>query len=104
MSDAVIRRTREIGLRVALGASGPRVARLVFMEAGRLAIAGVATGIAAAITIGHMARSYVDGLPALDPMTLAAASGALAIVVLVAGILPLRRALRVNPNVALRAE
>jgi ABC-type lipoprotein release transport system permease subunit len=46
----------------------------------------------------------VDGLPALDPLTLAAASGALAIVVPVAGILPLRRALRVNPNVALRAE
>lgn len=104
MSDSVNRRTREIGLRVALGASGSRVARLVFMEAGRLAIAGVAFGITAAIIIGHMARSYVDGLPALDPLTLAAASGALAIVVPVAGILPLRRALRVSPNVALRAE
>jgi putative ABC transport system permease protein len=104
MSDAVIRRTREIGLRVALGASGSRVARLIFMEAGRLAIAGVAAGIAAAIIIGYLARTYVDGLPALDPLTLAAAAGALAIVVPVAGILPLRRALRVNPNVALRAE
>ncbi|MPZ18336.1 MAG: FtsX-like permease family protein [Luteitalea sp.] len=104
MTDAVQRRTREIGLRVALGAGRAHVARLVFTEAIYLAVAGLLVGAAAAVTITHVARSVIGATASLDIAMLAAASGALAAVIAVAAILPLRRALRVSPNIALRAE
>ena len=104
MIDAVQRRTREIGLRLALGAGRMQITRLVFMEAVYLAVAGLVTGATAAFAITHVARYFIHGVPSLDVVTLATASGALAAVIAVAAILPLRRALRVNPNIALRAE
>jgi hypothetical protein len=104
MSDAVQRRTREVGLRVALGAGWLQVARLVFTEALYVAATGLLTGFAAALAISHIGRSFVYGLPSLDIATLGAASGALGVAMAVAAILPLRRALRVNPQIALRAE
>jgi ABC-type antimicrobial peptide transport system permease subunit len=104
MTDAVQRRTREIGLRVALGARRAHVARLVFTEAVYLALAGLLTGSVVAVGITHMARFAIGTTASLDIVTLAVASGALAAVIAVAAILPLRRALRVSPNIALRAE
>ncbi|HJR59977.1 MAG TPA: ABC transporter permease [Vicinamibacterales bacterium] len=104
MSDAVRRRTREIGLRVALGAGRPQVVRLVFTEALYLTAAGVALGIIGALAVERLAESVVHGLPGVDRTTLAATPAILAAVVVLAAILPLRRALAVNPTVALRAE
>jgi ABC-type antimicrobial peptide transport system permease subunit len=104
MIDAVQRRTREIGLRLALGAGRVQITRLVFMEAVYLAAGGLLIGAAAAFAMTHVARYFIHGVPALDVVTLAAASGALGAVIAVAAILPLRRALSVNPNIALRAE
>ena len=104
MTDAVQRRTREIGLRVALGAGRTQVARLVFKDAVALAAAGVLIGAAVALAGSYLARSFVHGLPSFDVLTLAGVSAALAAVIAVAAILPLRRALRVHPDIALRAE
>lgn len=103
-ADSVQRRTREIGVRVALGASRPQVVRLVFRDTLAVSAAGVAAGIVAALAIERLVRMLVEDVPALDVRTLAVAPGILAVVVLLAAILPVRRALRVNPTVALRAE
>lgn len=104
MTDAVRRRTREIGVRLALGAGRGEVARLVFTQAVQLAAGGLLIGTVAALALSGVARSFVSGMPSLDLLTVAGASAALALVMAVAAILPLRRALRVNPTIALRAE
>jgi putative ABC transport system permease protein len=104
MSDTVERRTREIGLRAALGAGRVQVVQLVFAQVVRLAAAGVVAGALAAHALTYIARSFVAIVPSLDLATAAVVSGALALVVAVAAIVPLQRALRVNPNIALRAE
>jgi predicted permease len=104
MSDAVLRRTREIGLRVALGAGRPQVVRLVFAEAVALTLAGIVLGLLAALGLERVADSFVHGLPGLTARTLASAPAMLAAVVVIAAIAPLRRALAVSPTIALRAE
>ncbi len=104
MMDAVQRRTREIGLRVALGAAPRHIAALVFLEAAYPAATGLALGAVAAMAIGRAAQSMLYGAPPANLVLLAAAAAALAAVILIAGVLPLRRALRVHPNIALRAE
>ena len=104
MTDAVQRRTREIGLRMALGAGRTQVARLVFTEVLSLTAAGLLAGGLATFAMSHAARSFVYGVPSLDVGTVAVVSAALAIVIAIAEVVPLRRALRVNPNIALRAE
>jgi predicted permease len=104
MSDAVMRRTREIGLRVALGAGRSQVVKLVFAEAVYLTTGGVVLGLAASLGLEQVAAGFVHGLPALDLTTLAATPAVLACVVVVAAVLPLRRALTVNPSIALQAE
>jgi ABC-type antimicrobial peptide transport system permease subunit len=76
----------------------------VLLEAVYLAVAGLLIGGAAAFAIAHVARSIVEGIRPLDVTTVAAATATLAIVVAVAAVLPLRQALRVNPNIALRSE
>lgn len=104
MMDAVQRRTREIGLRVALGAAPRHIAALVFVEAAYPAGAGLAIGAVAALAAGRAARSLLFGAPPANLLLLAAAIAALGAVIAVAGVFPLRRALRVHPNIALRAE
>lgn len=104
MSDAVRRRTREIGLRMALGAGRPQVAWLVFAEALFLTAAGVFAGMLASLVLGRFAATLVHGLPGVDRLTLTAAPAVLAVVVTLAALVPLRRALAVNPTIALRAE
>ena len=102
MLDSVQRRTREIGLRLALGASALRVARSTFAFGLGLAGIGVVVGAAVTFAIDRAARQFVSGLPAIDPASIAIAIAVLAGVVTLAAIVPMRRALRVSPTVALR--
>ena len=104
MIDAVNRRTREIGLRVALGAAAPQVARLVLMEAAYPAVSGLLIGGAAALAVTRLASNLLSGLPPFDFTWLAAAAAALAALIALAAVFPLLHALRVDPNTVLRAE
>jgi putative ABC transport system permease protein len=102
VSESVQRRTREIGLRVALGADALRVTRLVFREALVPTAAGLTLGFYALFLINRIARTFVYGVPAPDALTLASASAILIGVIAAAACPPLRRALGVSPSVALR--
>lgn len=104
MAFAVSRRTREIGVRIALGATPDRVRALVLRQVGWVTLVGGAIGIAAALALGRAARSLLFGIEAHDPLVVATAAVLLAVVSLAAGYLPARRAARVDPVIALRAE
>ena len=104
MTDTVRRRTREIGLRVALGARPLQIGQLVFGESMRLASLGLLSGLTAALAVTSIARMFLYGVPPLTLPTLAAVVAALAVVVGLAAIVPLGRALRVSPIIALRDE
>jgi len=104
MAYTVSRRTREIGIRVALGASRAEVVRLVMREVGWMAAIGIAIGLPGAIAIGRLIQSQLFGLAAYDPFTLALATAALAAAALLAGYIPAARATRIDPMVALRHE
>jgi predicted permease len=104
MSFTVARRTREIGVRMALGAVQGDVVWLVMREVLWLVAIGVAIGLAAAFGLGRMVSSQLYGVTANDPVTIAAAVILLGGVALIAGYVPARRATRVNPVLALRYE
>jgi macrolide transport system ATP-binding/permease protein len=104
VGDAVRRRTPEIGLRVALGARSTQILRLVFSEGVPLTMTGCVVGIVAAIALARLARSFVHALPGVDIASLAVVPLALLLVVVGAAAVPTRRALRVSPTIALRAE
>ncbi|MGH7701422.1 MAG: ABC transporter permease [Gemmatimonadales bacterium] len=101
---AVSRRTHEIGVRIALGASAMHVRRLVLRQGAVLALAGVAAGLGAMLGLGQVLQSLLFEMRASDPATLTAASLFLIAVVLLAVDVPARRAARVDPLVALRTE
>jgi predicted permease len=101
---SVGRRTREIGVRMALGAQRSSVARLVVGEAAGLVALGVICGAGAAIGAAALMRSLLFGVTAWDPPTLVGVALALALSALVASYLPARRAASLNPVEALRAE
>ncbi len=100
----VAQRTREIGVRLAIGAQAGDVLRLVMGGALRLAAAGVALGLMAALAMANALSSLLYGVNARDPLTYAAISLLLVAVALFASFLPARRAARVDPAVSLRAE
>ena len=104
MSFAVAQRTREIGIRVALGASRRGVVRLVLREAMRLAIAGVVMGGLVAVALSRAMASLLFGIGVRDPATFAIAAMVLAGVAFAATLLPARRAASVDPATALRAD
>jgi putative ABC transport system permease protein len=104
LSYGVAQRTREIGIRMALGARPARVLRLVVGEGVLLATAGIAVGLAGALALTRLLANLLFGVTPTDPATLAAAVLLLASIAAVASYLPARRALRVDPAVALRAE
>ncbi len=101
---AVSRRTREIGIRMALGADASDVVRLVLRQGAALAATGVAIGIVVAAASSHLLRSLLFGISALDPVTFAGAGILFGVVTLVASYLPARRATKVEPVTALRTE
>lgn len=100
----VSQRTREIGIRMALGADSRGVMRLVIRGALVVAGLGIGTGIVIALVTGRLLESYVFGISTRDPLTFAAVVLLLVGVILVATIIPARRAASVDPLLALRAE
>jgi putative ABC transport system permease protein len=104
MSYAVAQRTHEIGIRLALGASGRRVLGEVVARAARLTAAAVVIGLAIAVAAGRFAATVLFGVRPADPITLAGAAAVLALVSLAACYLPARRASRVDPVIALAEE
>jgi predicted permease len=101
---AVTSRTREIGIRMALGADAARVLRSVLWHGLRLTAIGGLIGLAAAIAVTRLLASLLFGVSALDPIAFGGTTALLAAVALVASWIPARRAARVNPVVALRTE
>jgi len=104
LAFAVARRTSEIGIRMALGASGARVLWMVLRESLWMACAGLMVGLPAALGLGRLIASYLYGIEPHDPSTLIGAAVLLAAVCVAAGYLPARRAACVNPIRALRHE
>ena len=104
LAFTVARRTREIGIRLALGATNARILRLVLTEVGLLTGVAIAVAIPVSIALAQYLKSQLFGLSSTDPLTLAAAALFLILVGAVAGCLPARRATRVDPVTALRYE
>jgi putative ABC transport system permease protein len=104
MAYSVAQRTRELGLRIALGASRGRVLQLVLVHGVRLTLVGVAIGLAATFLLTRYVSSLLFNVPAYDPMTLVGVVVALIAISLCACYLPARRATLVDPIVALREE
>jgi predicted permease len=104
LSYMVVQRTREIGLRLALGAAPARLRGMVLRQVGWMAAIGGAVGLAAAWVLGRAANVLLFGVGASDPFTLSAVVTMLAAVVFGASYLPARHASKVDPMVALRAD
>jgi putative ABC transport system permease protein len=104
MAYAVNQRTHEIGIRTALGAQRRDVLRLVMRDGAKIALFGIAIGIAAAIALTRLMTSLLFEVKPTDPETFAVVAIVLAIVALAACYVPTRRAMRVDPMVALRHE
>jgi predicted permease len=104
MAYLVRQRTQEIGIRVALGAQRADILRLVLGRGGRLAITGVGIGVIAALALSRLLTAELFGISASDPLTYAGVSAVLVIVALAACYFPARRAMRVDPLVALHYE
>jgi len=100
----VVRRTREIGIRMALGATNGDVQRLVLGESAATTMTGLAIGLALALAVGKVASSILFKVSPFDPVVLAVAAAALALAAVAASYLPARRATRVMPLVALRTD
>jgi putative ABC transport system permease protein len=104
MSYSVTQRSREIGVRLALGANPAAVRMMVLRQAMALALAGVAGGLVGALALSKTMGSLLFQLSPTDPATLAAVAGLLSAIALAASYLPARQATRVDPLVALRSE
>jgi putative ABC transport system permease protein len=104
LSYSVARRTQEIGVRAALGAQRTDVLRLILGEGARLAFMGVAIGLVASLAVTRLMSSMLFDIQATDPLTFVAVAALLSLVALFASYVPARRAMKVDPMVALRYE
>ena len=104
MAYSVVRRTHEIGVRMALGASAPHVLRLVLSQGMLTTAIGLAIGIAGALVLTRAMQSLLFGVSATDPLTLVGVALVLGLAALLATYVPARRATQVDPMVALRHE
>ena len=104
MSYMVAQRTHELGVRIALGASGLEVQRMVIRQGMRLALTGVVLGAIAALALTRLMANQLFGVSPNDALTFGGVSAVLIVVALLASYLPARRATRVDPLIALRCE
>jgi predicted permease len=104
MAYSVSQRNREIGIRMALGAERWNVLKVILGEGVVVILAGLAVGLAGSLALTRFLSSFLYGVTATDPLTFASVAAVLALVALAACYVPARRALRVDPLVALRAE
>ena len=104
LAYSVTQRTREIGLRIALGAHPSDVVRLIVNEGMKVALIGICTGLLGALAVGRAISSLVYGVAVHDPSTFTAAAVMLTVIAFAACFLPARRATKVDPMVALRYE
>jgi len=104
LAYAVTQRTREIGIRIAVGAPTHRVLRLILQQGMRWVLMGILAGIAGALALTRFLSSLLFGVSALDPATFACVTLLLGLVALLACWLPARRAAKVDPMEALRYE
>jgi macrolide transport system ATP-binding/permease protein len=104
MSYAVTRRTKEIGIRIALGARVPDLIRMVFRESMSMVVIGMIIGLCAALGCTHFVSSFLYVLSPTDPITISLAVLVMLCVASLASYLPARRASQMNPTIALRVE
>jgi ABC-type antimicrobial peptide transport system permease subunit len=104
LAYSVAQRSREFGLRFALGAQVGRIRGLVLRQVGVMAVVGIVLGSIAAWSLGRVAQTLLSGVQASDPLVLSAAAAVVAIVTLGAAYVPVRRASRVDPTTVLRYE
>jgi putative ABC transport system permease protein len=104
ISYSVAQRTREIGIRMALGAQRGDVLRLVLAQGGKISAAGIAIGSAASLGLTRLMAKLLYSVSAVDPVTFAVVACVLALIAMVACYIPARRTLRVDPLIALRHE
>ena len=104
LAFSVAQRTSEFGVRIALGATSGDIARLVLRQGARLVLIGIGTGLVAYLAFSSIVGKLLYGIAATDPATLAIAPVVLSLAATAACLMPVRRAIRVNPLEALRAE
>ncbi len=104
ISYSVTQRRPEIGMRMALGAQWRDIVRLIVGHGARLALVGIAIGIAASIALTRLMKTLLFGVSATDPLTFVGVSILLVLVAVAACYIPARRAMRVDPMVALRHD
>jgi len=104
LSYVVSRRTREIGIRVAIGAGRSQILRMVLGQGLMLTATGVLIGVVGAVLAARLMQSMLHGVTPRDPLTFAAVAAALMVVAILASLVPALRATRVDPVVALKAE
>jgi ABC-type antimicrobial peptide transport system permease subunit len=104
MAYLVNQGTRELGIRIALGASPRNILSLVLRQGVALAFSGVTIGLASALLLTRLIRSLLFGVEATDPITFAGFSLLLAMITLLASYIPARRAARIDPLISLRCD
>ena len=104
ISYSIIQRTPEIGVRIALGAQRTQILLMILRQASRLAVAGIAIGLVVALGATRLMTSFLYGVQPTDPMTFAAVSLLLVLVTFFACYVPARRAMNIDPMIALRYE
>jgi putative ABC transport system permease protein len=104
LAYSVTRRTREIGIRIALGALGSQIACRVLLEAAALVAIGLLLGGGAAAWLGRFVENQLYGVKPADAFTVAVAAASLAVVAALAALLPARRASTISPMMALRDQ